>query len=130
MAEKTVAHHENAPERQESTRERETTIRPPVDIYESPEGLTVVADLPGVTREALSIEVKDNVLTIDGKTSAKTGAAYTYREFELFNYFRQFELSDSVDITRISAELKNGVLTLHLPKAPDARPKRIEVQLG
>ena len=76
MAEKTVAHHENAPERQESTRERETTIRPPVDIYESPEGLTVVADLPGVTREALNIEVKtvNGVVELGGTAKSKAEA--------------------------------------------------------
>ena len=132
MPEKTVAQNDGGvpTERQESTREQETYVRPPVDIFESGDGLTVVADLPGVSRDQLSIDVKDNVLTIAGRTRTADSGQPTYREFELFNYYRQFELSDSVDVAKISAELKNGVLTLHLPKSAEARPKRIEVKLG
>ena len=132
MAEKTVAQDAGGipTARQESTREQETYVRPPVDIFESADGLTVVADLPGVSGDQLSIDVKDKVLTIAGGARSTESATPTYREFELFNYFRQFELSDSVDVARISAELKNGVLTLQLPKSPEAKPKRIEVQIG
>ena len=130
MPEKTVAREETGPPPagQETTRENERYVRPPVDIYETSEGLTVVADVPGVLRESLDIEVNDNVLTIQGRTRAPLSAAATYREFELFNFFRQFELSDTVDVERITADLKNGVLTLQLPKAEQAKPKHIKVQ--
>jgi len=132
MPEKTIARAGSAPQAsaQETTREQERFVRPPVDIYEGAEGLTVVADLPGVSRDGLDIEVKDNVLTIQGRIRQPNAASPIYREFELFSYFRQFELSDSVDVGKISADLKNGVLTLQLPKAEQAKPKRIEVQVG
>ncbi len=132
MAEKTVARTESAsqPVGQEGTREQERYVRPPVDIFETGEGLTVVADLPGVSKDGLDIEVKDGVLTIQGRARQPHPAPPVYREFELFNYFRQFELSDSVDIAKISAELKNGVLTLRLPKAEQAKPRRVQVQVG
>jgi HSP20 family molecular chaperone IbpA len=132
MPEKTVARSESVPQppAQETTREQERFVRPPVDIYETTDGLTVVADLPGVPRDGLDIQVKDNILTIQGRARQPNSASPIYREFELFSYFRQFELSDSVDVTRISAELKNGVLTLQLPKAEQAKPKQIQVQVG
>ena len=132
MPEKTEARPEAAtsPVSQEGTREQERYVRPAVDIYETNEGLTVLADLPGVAKDGLDIEVKDSVLTIQGRVRQPHSAAPVYREFELFNYFRQFELSDSVDISRISAELKHGALTLRLPKAEQAKPKRVPVQIG
>jgi HSP20 family molecular chaperone IbpA len=129
MPEKTIAREEPPRPGQETTREQERYVRPPVDIFERPDGLTVVADLPGVPKDGLEIEVKDNLLTIQGRTRQPLTAEPTFREFELFNYFRQFELSDSVDVSKITAELKNGVLTLQLPKAEQAKPKRIQVQV-
>ena len=132
MPERTEARSDSAsqPLSQETTREQERFVRPAVDIFETNEGLTVLADLPGVSKDGLEIEVKDSVLTIQGRVRQPHPAAPVYREFELFNYFRQFELSDSVDITKISAELKNGVLTLRLPKAERANPKQIQVEIG
>lgn len=131
MAEKTVAREGTDPQppRQEGTREQERYVRPPVDIFETNEGLTVLADLPGVPKDGLDIQVNDNLLTIQGRTRQPLPASPVFREFELFNYFRQFELSDSVDVKRITAELKNGVLTLKLPKAEQAKPKRIQVHV-
>lgn len=133
MAERTVA---TSPEAggalagQEGTRAQEQFIRPPVDIYETSEGLTVVADLPGVRKEDLEVEVREDVLTIRGRPSNSLPGHPHYREFELFPYFRQFQLSEKVDSSRITAELKHGVLTLHLPKAEAAKPKKIEVKYG
>lgn len=134
MAEKTVA----APEREdaltqqtrETTREPERYVAPPVDIFENEDGLTLCADLPGVSRESLEIEVKNDVLTIQGRPARLSSGAPVYREFEVPGYFRQFQLSDAVDSNRIRAELKNGVLTLHLPKAEEAKPRKIEVQVA
>lgn len=133
MAEKTIpqpAPHggeRSAP--REGTRAHEQYIAPPVDIYETPDGLTLVADLPGVTRDALSVDVKDDVLTIQAQAKHALPVDPTYAEFELVNFFRQFQLSDAVDINRITAELKHGVLTLHLPKAEAAKPKKIPVSV-
>jgi HSP20 family molecular chaperone IbpA len=132
MAEKTVA----MPETQEVTTQpegtwmRERYVTPPVDIYEVPDGLVVTADVPGVTHEHLDIRVDNNVLTIRAQADRKSVAEPTYREYQLVNYFRQFELSDKVDQDKISADLKHGVLTLNLPKAEEAKPRKIAVAIS
>jgi HSP20 family molecular chaperone IbpA len=130
MAESTVATSEGQqPAAMERTRHHARYIAPPVDIYETPEGLVVVADLPGVAHEGLEVRVDNNVLTIRGQAHPAGAGEVTYREYELVNFFRQFELSDKVDQTRISAELKYGVLTVQLPKAAEAQPRQIAVRV-
>lgn len=130
MAEKTVATADvRKPATTESTRNQERYITPPVDIYETRDGLVVLADLPGVSKEALDVRVDNNVLTIRGRADHTHPTDETYREYELVNFFRQFELSDKVDQQRITADLKHGVLTLTLPKAEEAKPRQIEVRI-
>jgi HSP20 family molecular chaperone IbpA len=99
-----------------------------VDIFETKEGLAVVADLPGVDRSALDIRVADGILTIEGKSAHAVSGTPVAREYELLNFFRQFELPDEVDADKISADLKHGVLTLRLPKKEAAKPRKIEVR--
>jgi HSP20 family molecular chaperone IbpA len=118
------------PSAQETTRQQEQWIAPPVDIYETKDGLTVIADLPGVSKEDLEIEVKNDLLTIQAKSHVETLGAPSYHEFQLSNFFRQFRLADTVDTNRIQAELKHGVLTLRLPKVEAAAPRKIEVQVA
>ena len=132
MAEKTVAMSENreVETRPEGTRTRERYVTPPVDIYEMPEGLVVTADVPGVTKENLDVRVDNHVLTIRGQSNHTPSADPTYREYELVNYFRQFELSDKVDEGSITADLQHGVLTLTLPKAAEAKPRKITVAVS
>jgi HSP20 family protein len=128
MAEHTVAASEvQQSPMAESTRNHERYVAPPVDIYETRDGLVVLADLPGVAQEALEVRVDKNRLTIRGHARHGVPGEVTYREYELVNFFRQFELSDKVDQGRITADLKCGVLTLNLPKAEEAKPHRIEV---
>lgn len=132
MAERTVpsAQKERDGRPQEGTRAQEQYVRPPVDIYETGEGLVVVADLPGVRREDLKVEVKDDILTIEARAPHQTPGEPVYREFESPCFFRQFQLSDTVDVSKISADLKHGVLSLKLPKAEAAKPRQIEVKVG
>ena len=131
MAERTVAVPEaQKPTTTESTRTHERYVAPPVDIYETPDGLVVLADLPGVSQEALDVRVDNNVLTIRGHAGHTAPGDLTYREYELVNFFRQFELSDKVDQSRITADLKCGVLTMQLPKAEEAKPRQVEVRVG
>src|SRR5205085_4294212 len=103
-------------------------VAPAVDIFESQDGLTVLADLPGVDKDTLELEVKNDLLTIVGKTRHAIPGEPKYKEFELANFFRQFQLADTVDTEKIAAEFKQGVLTLRLPKAEEAKPRRIEVR--
>ena len=130
MAEKTVAARtqEKAPPSREETRSQERYVSPPVDIYETTNGLVVTADLPGVAKEGLDIRVENNLLTIRGKAAHAAPGDPIYREYGLVNFFRQFELNERVDQNKISAELKHGVLTLSLPKAEEAKPRKIEVR--
>jgi HSP20 family protein len=104
---------------------------PAVDIFESEEGITVIADMPGVTAQGLSVDLKDNILTIHGEAkSTEKGRNIIYQEYQVGNYLRNFSLSDVIDQAKIKARLKDGVLTLELPKAEKAKPKQIEIIAG
>ncbi len=113
-----------------ATREETRYIVPPVDIYETADALTVVVDLPGVGKDSVDVRVEDNVLTIKGNADYEPPANLLLGEFSLQGYYRQFQLSDEVNQSRISAESKNGVLTIHRPKAEKSKPKQIKVKLG
>jgi HSP20 family molecular chaperone IbpA len=112
----------------EATRDSERVVTPPVDIYETAEGLTVVADLPGADPAGIDVNVEDNVLTLKALVPATAAEADTYSEFRLASFFRQFTLGEKIDQQRIRAESRNGVLTLFLPFAEKAKPRRISVQ--
>ena len=131
MAEKTVpsVQSEAAPTRREDTRAQERYITPPVDIFETKDGLTVVADLPGVEQKALDVRVADGILTLQGRTAHIAPGTPVEREFELLNFYRQFDLPEELDSEKIAAELKHGVLTLHLPKKEKAKPRKIDVSV-
>jgi HSP20 family molecular chaperone IbpA len=132
MAEKTVATPATprTDVTRESTRNQERYITPPVDIYETSDGLVVMADLPGVTKDTLDVRVDNNILTIRGMVQPLSSGDAVHREYELINFFRQFELGEKINQGKISAELKHGVLILGLPKAEEAKPRRIEVKVG
>lgn len=130
MAERTVPQYARDQEpAKEETRSQEAYVTPPVDIYETADGLVVKADLPGVTKDDLDLRVENNLLTIRGRAAHCAPGDVLYREYNLQNFFRQFELSDKVDQGKISAELQHGVLTLNLPKAEEAKPRRIDVRV-
>jgi HSP20 family protein len=129
MAESTVATPEvQTPSTTERNHHRERYVAPPVDIYETQEGLVVLADLPGVAKEALDVRVEQNRLTIRGQARHRVPGEAVSREYALVNFFRQFALSENVDQRQITAELKSGVLTVTLPKAEEAKPRQIVVQ--
>lgn len=106
------------------------TYTPPIDIHEAPEGLVLEADLPGATEQGLQIQLEENVLNLYARIEprAPEGARLIHEEFRQGDYHRSFILSDEVDRDRITAELKNGVLRLLLPKADRARTRRIEIK--
>lgn len=103
---------------------------PPVDIHDSPEGLTLEADLPGATEDAMLVQLEDNVLSLSARigSPAPEGARLIHQEFHVGAYQRSFILSDEVDRDRITAELKNGVLKVFLPRADRAKARRIEIK--
>ncbi len=105
-------------------------IAPPVDIVETPDGITLRADMPGVARENLAIGVEGDTLTIEGAVNLGEPAQMThvYAEVRVARYKRSFVLSRDLDTERIDASLRNGVLTLTIPKQERAKPRRITVQ--
>ena len=105
------------------------TFVPDGDICESAEGLWLRADMPGVDEGSLEVHVGDGVLTIEGHVSVKDyeGLVPVYTEYNVGNYARRFTLSDAVDVERIAARMKDGVLELELPKAERAKPRRIAI---
>jgi len=113
-----------------ATRDDAVYIAPPVDIFENEDSLIVVADLPGVDKDGVGIRIDDDILTIQGSAKYAQQANVLHQEFTLQNYYRQFQLSDEVDQSKISAESKNGVLTITLPKAEKSKPKQIKVKVG
>jgi HSP20 family protein len=121
---------DKAGEKSLATRDEAFYIAPPVDIFENEESLIVVADLPGVDKDGVEISVEDSILTIKGKAKYNQPPTVLRQEFTLQNYYRQFQLSDEVDQGKISAESKNGVLTITMPKAEKAKPKQIKVRVG
>lgn len=115
------------------TADREApALIPPVDVAEDDAGITVTADMPGVTKEALAIDVNGDTLTIDAPFSLGEPAEMQplYVEVRAPRYRRSFTLSRELDATRIEASLKDGVLSLRVPKLEQARPRRIEVRAG
>ena len=113
-----------------ATRDDAVYIAPPVDIFENEDSLIVVADLPGVEKEGVDIRVEDDMLTIKGIAKYTQPATVLRQEFSLQNYYRQFQLSNEVDQGKITAESRNGVLTIIMPKAEKSKPKQIKVKVG
>ncbi|MGB3977275.1 MAG: Hsp20/alpha crystallin family protein [bacterium] len=130
MTEKTVPVKKESGDLQ-ITREETRYLKPAVDIYETEAALVVVCDVPGVDKSGITVGVDNNVLTIEGKTLDREEdiSKEVHREYRLANYHRQFELSEVIDQDKISAELKHGVLTITLPKAEKAKPKKIDIKV-
>jgi len=107
-------------------------VVPPVDVFEDESSITVLADLPGVTREQLQVRVDGETLVLEAvaSTAGPQDMELVYGELQCPAYRRQFTLSRELDSQRIEAHLREGVLRLVLPKAEEARPRRIQVQVG
>lgn len=114
----------------EETRSNERFIRPAVNIIETEEGLFLTADLPGTTKESIDVNVEKGILTISAPANITTPGTSVYREFELGSYYRQFTIPETLDHEKAKADYVNGILTLRIPKAEIAKPRRIDVQIG
>jgi len=105
------------------------TFVPTADIFETEAALTVVMEMPGVDRSNVDISVEDGVLTVQGRLdfSKYEGMQPVYTEYNIGHYRRSFSLSNKINQDKIGAEMKDGVLTLVMPKAEEAKPRRISV---
>ncbi len=105
---------------------------PYVDIYEDEEGLTLIADLPGVAPDAVDVHVEKEMLWIRGHVPEQTldEGRVVYSEYANGDYERAFTISQAVDSSKIEASMKDGVLTVRLPKAEEAKERKIPVRSG
>ena len=121
-------------QKREVEKKQESTIParvfvPAADIFETEQALTVILEMPGVSKDSVDVNVETDVLTIEGRVdfSNYDGLQPLYTEYNVGNYARSFQLSSKIEQDRISAELKDGVMMLVLPKAEKARPRKINV---
>ena len=109
---------------------RDMAMTPQVDVVEDANGITLLADLPGVSKDKLSVQFETDSLTIEGEVSFEMpeGMESSHAEVRLPRYRRVFSLSRELDTENTSAEFKNGVLKLRIPKAAHVQPRKIEVR--
>jgi HSP20 family protein len=121
--------------KREHEKREETTIParvflPVSDIYETPDALTVILEMPGVEKSNVSVRVEDGVLHVDGRLDLTKyeGLQPLHIEYNVGHYARSFQLSSKIDQGKIEAALKDGVLSLTLPKVEEAKPRTIDVR--
>jgi HSP20 family molecular chaperone IbpA len=112
--------------------EHEIVLQPPVDICEDSDGISLLADMPGVSKDRLDIQVDKDTLVIDGvaKLNMAEGMKPLYADVRSTRYRRSFAISSELDTDNIEASLKDGVLNLRLHKRPESKPRKIEVSVG
>lgn len=120
----------NAGQDQASEQGEARAMAPAVDIFEDAQGITLCAEMPGVSKERLDVQADRNGLSIEGDVSIEMpqGMQALYADVRATRYRRSFTLSGELDTERIEAQLKDGVLTLRIPKRAEFRPRRIEVR--
>lgn len=116
----------------QKNRQHDRAMKPAVDIFEDATGITVQADMPGVPKDRLNIQVDKDSLTIAGEASLQMpdDMEALYADISVTRYQRSFTLSSELDATRVDASLKDGVLTLHIPKREEHKPRKIEIRAG
>jgi len=122
----------DAAKRNESAPRRDPALIPPVDVIEDSAGITLRADLPGVPKDKLNLHVEADSLTIEGEVSLAMpeGMEASYAEVSVPRFRRVFSLSKELDTGKVSAEFKHGVLSLRIPKAEHAQPRKIDIKVN
>jgi HSP20 family protein len=117
--------------KQVETARQEAALLPAVDVIEDASGITLYADLPGVPKDRLHLQVEADTLTIEGEIdlAMPEGMESTHAEVSLPRYRRVFTLSKELDSTKVGAEFSQGVLKLRIPKAEHAQPRKVEVKV-
>jgi HSP20 family molecular chaperone IbpA len=110
----------------EKTRTLETVL-PPVDIYESEEEILLFADMPGVLKEDVKVNIDNGTLSLSGIRKLQAKGAARWEEFGDVEYRRNFSVPQTINVEKVYAELKDGVLKLHLPKSEAAKPRLIQI---
>lgn len=126
-----VQHKQEVEQKGEATKPGKYFI-PAVDIFETDQEVTVIAEMPGVTAGGVEVTLEDDVLTIKGRKEAEEhpNARVLLQEYESGSYQRRFTVAETIDQEKISASLNNGLLKVVLPKTEPAKPRKIEVQIA
>jgi HSP20 family molecular chaperone IbpA len=112
-------------------RSRELPVAAPVvDIYENDKEILLYADMPGVAKEEITVNIDNGKLTITGVRMMEVNGALNRAEFGDVEYRRTFSVPQTISVATVNAELKDGILRLHLPKSEAARPRQIEIKQG
>lgn len=111
----------------ESTRNLRQVV-PLVDIYENNDEILLQAEMPGVKKDTISININNGNLTLSGIRKLHADGVSDWQEFGDVEYIRAFSVPQSIDVNKVNAELKNGVLALHLPKSEAAKPRTIKIK--
>ncbi len=106
------------------------TVTPSVDIFENDDEILLYADMPGVEKDAIAINLENGSLTINGHRTVAADGEAQFEEFGEVEYERAFSVPQGIDINKVKANMNNGVLSLHLPKSEAVKPRQIEVQAG
>jgi HSP20 family molecular chaperone IbpA len=115
-----------------SKRDDQFAMQPPVDIFEDAHGIMVVAEMPGVSKDRLNVQTDRNSLTIEGEAviDIPQGMEPIHADVQYTRYSRTFVLSAELESEAIDAKLKDGVLTIRIPKRREFRPRKVEVRVG
>lgn len=126
-----MTENRNLPTQQTENARAEPALLPPVDVFEDANGITLFADLPGVPKDKLNLQLETDSLTIEGEVALETpeGMESGHAEVRVPRYRRVFTLSRELDSDKAQAEFKNGVLKLRIPKAEHAQPRKIEIKV-
>jgi HSP20 family molecular chaperone IbpA len=110
--------------------EQRPVATPEIDIYENDNEILLVADLPGVSSDNLKVNVDNGELILEAQRSLPTSGTLLGNEFRDCDFYRRFAVPPGIDGTKVTAELRNGVLQLHLPKSEALKPRQINVRAG
>lgn len=122
--------HKKEVEHKGETTKHEKYFIPAVDIFESEDDVTVIAEMPGVTADEIEVTLEDDVLTLRGRNKTEESSGkILLQEYEPGNYQRRFTVAETIDQEKIKASMNNGMLRITLPKAEPAKPRKIEVQI-
>ncbi|THB77968.1 MAG: Hsp20/alpha crystallin family protein [Desulfobulbaceae bacterium] len=103
------------------------SVMPLVDIYESDDEILLHAEMPGVKKDDVTINIDNGNLTLSGVSSVHSDGSADWEEFNNVEYTRAFSVPQTIDVEKVKAELKDGILALHLPKSEAAKPRTIEI---
>jgi len=122
----------SSPEAGRAVREAAVAVLPPSDVFEDADAITLQLDMPGVAKDRLNLQTNKDTLLIEGNAQIDMpqGMAALYADVRSMIYRRSFVLSDELDPDKTEASLKDGVLTVRIPKRAEVRPRRIEVRVG